>query len=229
LTSYRKDAGLVNNVGKDLKTEADVAAESVILGYLRSTGIPILSEEGGGDEGASFDGPMWIIDPLDGTFNFIRGIPCCCVSIAYWMAGQPKFGVIYDFNNDEMYTGIIESGFKINNDSVSVSSVDSISKAALATGFPSSRDFSDKALSAFLKQVQQFKKIRMLGSAAMSLAYIASGRMEAYYEEDIWLWDVAAGLALLRAAGGDYEITTPKKNWQVNVYAHNGQFPNLIQ
>jgi myo-inositol-1(or 4)-monophosphatase len=234
--AYSADAGVVSAVGKDIKTEADKAAEGVVLDALRPTGLAILSEESGvvQEAGASsvsnkstnqplkLSTPTWIIDPLDGTFNFTRGFPVCCVSIALWNGLEPVLGVIYDFVSNQMYSGLIGRGATCNGNPITVSEVNDISNAALATGFPSARDYSDTAIAASVRNIQQYKKIRMIGSAASSLAHVAIGHLDAYQEEDIWLWDVAAGLALVRAAGGNYSISSIKDSWQLDVFASNG-------
>lgn len=239
LNAYAADAGVISESGKDIKTEADRAAETIILDALRPTGLSILSEEsgvvqesGGRSRGATHNHftiqPLnlttasWIIDPLDGTFNFTRGFPMCCVSIALWNGMEPVLGVIYDFITDKMYSGSVGEGAFCNSGPISVSSIGDFSQAALATGFPSARDYSDATLSESIRSVQKFKKIRMIGSAASSLAHVAAGHLDAYMEEDIWLWDVAAGLALVQAAGGDFTLSEIKDTWQLDVWASNG-------
>ena len=216
--AYSIDAGVVSDVGKDIKTKADQAAEAVILEALRPTALAILSEESGYESSVerlntSNDSittqdkcakPIWIIDPLDGTFNFTRGFPACCVAIGLWAKNQPILGVIYDFVLDKMYSGSVECGATCNGESIRISDTADFRNASLATGFPSARDYSEASLAKSIRRVQQFKKIRMIGSAALSIAYVANGYFDAYFEEDIWLWDVAAGLALVKAAGGDF-------------------------
>ncbi|WPJ94704.1 inositol monophosphatase family protein [Coraliomargarita algicola] len=236
--AYASDAGVQSTVGKDIKTEADQAAEQYILDHLRASGYRILSEESGLSSESipgeslrrpqqimSASEPIWIIDPLDGTYNFTRGFPACCVSIALWAANQPLLGVVYDFTSEAMYSGIVGLGATCNGVSIFVSDTDELQHAALATGFPSARDFSHSSLVSFVQQVQEFKKIRMIGSAALSHAYVASGILDAYFEEDIWLWDVAAGLALVKAAGGGFSISNIKDSWQLTVMASNLKIP----
>ena len=235
--AYSADAGVVSAVGKDIKTEADLAAETVILEALRPTGLTILSEESGLSERAeevespisilNSSSPIWVIDPLDGTFNFTRGFPACCVAVGLWAENQPVLGVIYDFVSDKMYSGIVGQGATCNGEAMRVSETISFASASLATGFPSARDYSDASLADSIRKVQQFKKIRMIGSAALSIAHVANGSLDAYLEEDIWLWDVAAGLALVKAAGGEFTISAIKDTWQLDVFASNGRLPLL--
>jgi myo-inositol-1(or 4)-monophosphatase len=108
-----------------------------------------------------------------------------------------------------------------------VSETSGYGSASLATGFPSARDYSDTSLADSIRKVQQFKKIRMIGSAALSIAHVANGCVDAYFEEDIWIWDVAAGLALVKAAGGDFTVSEIKDTWQLDVFASNGRLPAL--
>lgn len=219
---FTTNAGVALEDGRDIKTEADQAADAILLDGLSSAGIPILSEESGSNLDAGISEPCWIIDPLDGTFNFVRGFPACCVSVALWDKLKPVLGVIYDFATDRLYSGTVGGGASCNGKPIQVSTVQTFSQAALVTGFPSSRDFGDQSLHNSIKRIQKFKKIRMIGSAALSLAYVSRGFVDAYHEEDIWLWDVAAGLALVRAAGGDFTISEIKPTWQLDVYATNG-------
>lgn len=210
------------NVGKDIKTEADLLAEQEILQQLRATTPwPILSEEAGADDGFAMDGPYWVIDPLDGTFNFTRRIPLCCVSIALWERQEPRLGVIFDFLGDRLYQGVVGQGAWENGQPMRVSDVTDSGKAALGTGFPSGRNYGSDSLNTFVQQVQVYKKLRLLGSAALSLAWVAAGKLEAYREEDIYFWDVAAGLALVRAAGGAYQTKSGSGAWKWHVHATN--------
>jgi myo-inositol-1(or 4)-monophosphatase len=115
-------------------------------------------------------------------------------------------GAVFDFHRDEMFSGVVGEGAWCNEEQIFVSDTRIASRAVLTTGFPSFRDFDDDSLLGFVRHVQRFKKVRLLGSAALSLAYVACGRADAYAEDDIMLWDVAAGLALVSAAGGAIEL-----------------------
>lgn len=208
--------------GKDIKTQADVLAEAEILTRLRAaTDWPILSEEAGADPNFSTLGRYWVIDPLDGTFNFTRRIPLCCVSIGLWENGEPLLGVIHDFLAGRTYQGVVGVGAWDNGQPMNVSAEQSKAASALATGFPSGRSYQNESLLGFVQQVQAYKKLRLLGSAALSLAWVAAGKVEAYHEEDIYFWDVAAGLALVKAAGGTYQAKPGNGAWKWNVLAAN--------
>ena len=205
LAEASRDA-VLSSEGRDLKHQADRDAEKAILEYLKEKSLfPVLTEESG-VHGKMGDGPLWIVDPLDGTLNFSRSNPFCCVSIALWQSDQPLMGVVYDFNRDELFSGIVGEGAWVNDQPIRVSEVETKNKAILATGFPTFSDFSNDSLREFVGQVQQYKKVRLFGAAALSLAYVACGRVDAYMENDIMLWDVAAGAALVKAAGGEIEV-----------------------
>lgn len=235
IEKFSHNIGIISDSGKDIKTEADKSSELIIIENLQSTGFKILSEECGVkfgsnqicDEESFVDELIWVIDPLDGTYNYSRSFPICCVSIGLMKGKEPVMGVIYDFPNELMYTGASGIGAFCNGSEISVSNVGNFEQASLATGYPSNRNFSDKALASSIKQIQLFKKIRMLGSAAISLASVAEGKIDAYLEDEIWLWDVAAGLAILKAAGGDFKISKINENYQLNVSANNGLLNHL--
>jgi myo-inositol-1(or 4)-monophosphatase len=142
------------------------------------------------------------VDPLDGTFNFSRGLPIAAVSIGLCRGTQPILGVIYDFMHDELFSGVVGIGATCNGKSIVVSGITNPAQGALATGLPVTRSYKPEDLQGFLLRAQTFKKIRMLGSAAISLASVACGRLDAYEEESIMLWDVIAGVAIVQAAGG---------------------------
>jgi myo-inositol-1(or 4)-monophosphatase len=195
-----------SDAGRDIKLAADRQAEAAILETLAASSYPVLAEESGASSPQA-DGPRWIVDPLDGTVNFKRGLDLCCVSVALWEGDNPLLGVVYDFNRRELFSGLVGQGAWRNGEPIRVSAVTDPAKAVLGTGFPVNRDFASPGLSRFIERVQAFKKLRLLGSAALSLAWVACGRIDAYCEEDIMLWDVAAGLALVAAAGGFAEAS----------------------
>lgn len=206
---------LFKNIGKNLDIIAeeereihfqfDLEAEKIIINELQNgSEYKIFTEESGLIDAAS-DGYnyTWIVDPIDGSINYSEGIPLSCVSVSLWKQSSPVLGVIYDFNRDHLYEGVIGQGAWVNKQPIRVKPLRSSEKAIICTGFPSSMDFSETTMKAFINHVKKFRKIRMLGSAALSLAFVASGRVDAYYEKNIKIWDVAAGLALVKAAGGE--------------------------
>ncbi len=214
----------MSSYGKDIKTKADQTAHVYICNNLSKTGIPIVSEE---DDNDSFDinRYQWIIDPIDGTMNFSKGFEMSAVSIALWDKGVPILGVIHHLFLNQVFFSSLNQGAWLNEKMISISKVKNNNEAMLATGFPSGRNFSKESLNQFVKNVQVYKKIRMLGSASLMLAYVACGYFDIYQEDDIYIWDVAAGLALISEAGGVYAIEPGSSEFKFNVRATN---KNLI-
>lgn len=212
------DRRVVSARGRDIKLVSDRESESLILGLLGAS-YPCLSEEAGATIGLVDSEPHWVIDPLDGTYNFSRHLPWACVSIALWQNGRPLLGVVYDFFEEVMYSSVQGGRAYEGNSTVSVNSVGQCSAANLATGLPVQGSFEPTALSEFAVSLGEFRKVRMIGSAAMSLAWVASGRFDAYKEDGIMLWDVAAGLALVEGAGGVWECGPSARPYSLNVLA----------
>lgn len=223
LEEYQKGTIINQDSGRDIKLQSDINAEKVILDILSAeTQIPILSEETGCVKTESCSSYLWIVDPLDGSLNFSRNIYLNCISIALWKNDMPIFGVIYDFLHDNMYVGEVCIGATLNGENISVSLIDELSKSLLCTGFPVYSNFDTNTLTDFVKQIQVFKKVRLLGSAALSLCLVAQGSVECYKENNIAIWDVAAGIALVIAAGGQVTFEKGKSENLLNVCAHNG-------
>lgn len=222
----RRDTVLVAETVRDIKLEADRAAEDRIVEILlESSPIPIVAEERIADGAAVPAGGLrWIIDPLDGTMNYVQGIPFCSVSVALWRDDDPLVAAVFDFDRDEMFTAIVGTGAWLNGATMRVRSAPP-ARAVLCTGFPAGTDFSQAAVGRFVAQVSLFRKIRLFGSAALSLAYVAAGRADAYFERDIRIWDVAAGLGLVCAAGGEFVRAPSSVPHALTVYAHNGACP----
>ena len=221
LESFGPDAGVKSREGRDIKTRADSEAEDLILRHLEPSGIPVLGEEGA-RAGGEVTGLRWLVDPLDGTMNFTRGFPMHAVSVALWDGTHPVLGVILDLPRRVLYTGCVGAGAWLNGAPIRVSTTAECGQAILATGFPIGRDYGAESLGRFVARIQVFKKIRMIGSAALSLALVAEGVFDAYFEEDIMLWDVAAGLALVEAAGGRVEVRPGRGPYAVVARGTNG-------
>ena len=202
--------------GRDIKLIIDQDTEKLIRASLLGTNIPILGEEYGGDIA---DGKYWVIDPIDGTANYFRGLDECCVSIALMENDEALIGVIYNFNNDQMYTAIKDQGAFLNNTKISVSDIASKDKASITTGFPASETVESSMN--FLHDLKGWKKVRMFGSAALSCAYVASGKCDYYAEKGVYLWDIAAGICLVKEAGGcaDFKLID-KERYEV-VFSNN--------
>ncbi len=203
--------GINSSRDKDLKTAADQMSERIIVDTLSVTGYSILSEEAGLIDGVQ--DYRWIIDPLDGTVNYIKGMDeLTCVSIALYQNVQPVLGVVYRFMSDELIYGVVGLGAFKNDERIFPSSEKRVAQAVMATGFPVKRDYSTKSLSSFIQQVQKFKKVRMLGAAAIMSCFVADGRMDAYFEDEIMLWDIAAAKAIVDASGGITELVLLNEN-----------------
>ena len=207
----------------DIKLKADVEAENLIKSILisRST-FPILAEESGKSEN-NLEETFWVVDPLDGTANYTRDIPLCCVSIALIHKMEPVIGVVYDFNNNNLYEGSFNGEAKLNGSIIKVSDVNEPKEGILVTGLPNNTDYSDSALLKMVKDFQEWRKVRMIGSAAIASCYIASAKADVYKEFGTYLWDVAAGAVIVNAAGGKAEITNFRDNFQVDVHFSNSK------
>ena len=160
----------------------------------------------------------------DGTANYSRNIPICCVSIGLVKNMKPLLGVIYDFDNDHLYSGnTLENISEMNNLPINVSDKSDRKESILITGLPHDTDYSYEALSNMIEDMQTWQKIRMLGSAAMAACYIATGKADFYHEKGIYLWDIIAGAAIVKSAGGTADIFNYRENFQVDVVFSNSK------
>ena len=209
---------------KDVKLDADIASENAIKEIIKDkSNFEILAEESG-KSSENLGSTYWVIDPLDGTANYSRDIPICCVSIGMIKDKNPIFGVIYDFNNDDLYIGdCVNNSAILNDQPITVSHKTTKEDGVLITGLPFNTDYSDQALENLIKDMQAWKKTRMIGSAAMASCYIASGKAELYKEKGIYLWDIIAGAAIVESAGGQAEINNIRDNFQVDVVFSNAK------
>ena len=203
---YKLDAlNVVEKDRMDFASEVDGLAEKeIIKEFRRSTpDYAILGEEGGSVKSKVGSRFTWVIDPLDGTSNYLRGIPHFCVSIALVENGEPVHGVIFDPLRNELFTSSRGSGTTLNDKRVRVADRKDLDGAMVLTGFPPRER---KRASAQLKCVDtllvEIEDIRRTGSAALDLAYVACGRADAYFEAGVKPWDIAAGALMVREAGG---------------------------
>ena len=204
---------IFSEIGRDIKLEIDRQAELIIRKELQVTNIPVLGEEFGGD---NLENIYWVIDPLDGTANYFRGIDESCISIGLMRSNESVMGIIYNFNNGELYSAIQGKGAYLNDERIKVSVVDSRDQASLTTGFPASETIDSSF--EYLDNLRDWKKIRMFGSAALSCAYVASGKCDCYLEKGVYLWDFAAGICLVNEAGGKVKFKKiTKETYEVNV------------
>ncbi len=213
-----------NSNTKDVKLKADIESENIIKSIIASqSSYPILAEESGKSL-ENLGDIFWVIDPLDGTANYSRNIPICCVSIGLVKNMKPLLGVIYDFDNDHLYSGnTLENISEMNNLPINVSDKSDRKESILITGLPHDTDYSYEALSNMIEDMQTWQKIRMLGSAAMAACYIATGKADFYHEKGIYLWDIIAGAAIVKSAGGTADIFNYRENFQVDVVFSNSK------
>jgi len=208
---------------KDIKISSDILINDFIIEKLEKiSGLPILSEENPHKNFINRRGNYWALDPLDGSFNYLKGIPFCCISLGLWCKEEPLAGIIFDFIRNELFEGIVNGKAKLNDNPIIVSNTDTKERSVIGTGFPSFTDFSSNSLGNFILKIQEYKKVRLFGSAALSLAYTACGRTDAYSEDDIKFWDVAAGIPIVIAAGGHCNFKF-KTNFKMFVHVTNGK------
>jgi len=210
-----KNLKILSNKARDLKLQIDIDAEEIIKEHItQKSSLPILAEESG--MSGERDGFFWVVDPLDGTSNFLRNIPISCVSISLMQGLTPALGAIFDFNNSDLYCAHKESKAYVNDMEISVSSLSLKKESTLVTGIPAKDNYSDVEFKNMISDFQSWKKIRMIGSAAMASVYVASGKAEAYKENGIFLWDIAAGAAIVEAAGGKISISNLQPDFRVD-------------
>jgi myo-inositol-1(or 4)-monophosphatase len=206
LNGYGRATQVRHKGAIDLVTEYDLKSEQILVEGIRSAypADAILSEEGGGQEG---EGVRWLVDPLDGTTNFAHGLPIFSVSIACVRAEELLLGVIYDPTREELFHTLAGEGAFLNEAPIRVSAATTLDESLLVTGFPYDiRTNRDNNLSYFNALAVRARAVRRLGSAALDLAYVAAGRFDGYWELRLNPWDWAAGVLLVREAGG--RVTT---------------------
>jgi len=211
---------ILTNKARDLKLQIDIDAEEIIKQHITAnSSLPILAEESG--KSGSLDDYFWVVDPLDGTSNFLRNIPISCVSIALVKGFTPILGAIFDFNNSDLYFAHKNSKAFVNKSEINVSSFNLKKDSTLVTGIPAKDNYSDNEFRNMISDFQSWKKVRMIGSAAMASVYVAAGKAEAYKENGIFLWDIAAGAAIVEAAGGKVSISNHQSDFRVDAYFTN--------
>jgi myo-inositol-1(or 4)-monophosphatase len=187
----------------NLVTEMDARAETLIVDALRDA-FPddaILAEERGSEPGRS--GRRWIIDPLDGTTNYAHGVPIFAVSIALETRGRVAAGVVFDPNQDELFTAERGCGAFVNGQRLAVSATLTLNESLLATGFPYDvRETADNNFRQYTTFSLRTQGVRRMGSAVIYLAYVAAGRIDGYWELRLGAWDAAAGSLMVEEAGG---------------------------
>jgi myo-inositol-1(or 4)-monophosphatase len=241
--NYEKPHEITMKGAIDPVTETDYQCQEIIIGMIRQA-FPdhsFLAEEGNegqppagapeaGQPSLAWDPETppacrWIIDPLDGTVNFAHGIPAFCVSIACEMDGGLEYGVVYDPMRDELFEGIRGQGAWRNGKPIRVSDTTRMERALIATGFPYDiRERIPETMARLGRVVATSQGLRRGGAAALDMCYIACGRFDGYFEENLKPWDTAAGVVIVSEAGGkittfdgsDYDIFAP------NIVVSNG-------
>ncbi|PPD05697.1 MAG: inositol monophosphatase [Methylobacter sp.] len=193
----------VSQKGKnDFASEIDEKAEREIINVIKAAypDHSILAEESGLHEGNDF---VWVIDPLDGTTNFLHGFPQYAVSIALKYRGRLEVGVIFDPMRNELFTALRGGGAMLNNRRLRVTTQNSLRGALIGTGFPfKNLQYLDAYLGMFKALSTDSAGIRRAGAAALDLAYLAAGRLDGFWEIGLHEWDMAAGILLIKEAGG---------------------------
>lgn len=214
---YTELKGAVNPVTQ-VDLDSENAIRAVIAGHFPEDAV--LGEEGGGDDWRSER--VWIIDPLDGTVNYVHRIPQVAISIALWDKGRPLVGVIVDVARNDEFVAIKGEGATLNGSPITVSDTNRFDNSLIATGFPYDRQEHAEAYMTVVAEVMKLSRgIRRFGAAALDLAWLACGRLDAYWEHGgdhgIKPWDIAAGLLLVLEAGGtctdhiskEFQLETP--------------------
>jgi myo-inositol-1(or 4)-monophosphatase len=192
----------------DIVTETDKKSEAAIVARLRThfSKHAIVAEEGGGgtaDQNAAKSSRYcWYVDPLDGTTNFAHGYPCFAVSIALLEDGEPLVAAILNPISNELFTAARGEGGFLNQKKIHVSQIQTISKSLLATGFPSQKRSSNPNIHYYWEFTLRSHGVRRVGSAALDLCSVACGRFDAFWEFGLKSWDSAAGILIVREAGG---------------------------
>ncbi len=187
----------------DFVTASDKRVEKIIVNELEKTEYSFLTEETGNIEGKNKE-KKWIIDPIDGTFNFLNGLPHFAISIAYEEKGEIISGIIFDPIKNEMFYAHKGSGAYLNNSRIRVSNKSDFKSACLVSGGPK---FASKSREFILDEYKKISlkvrgNIRKSGSAALDLAYVAAGRYDGYWQRELNYWDIAAGIILIKESGG---------------------------
>ncbi|MCJ8294562.1 MAG: inositol monophosphatase family protein [Oceanospirillaceae bacterium] len=213
LLCHATEKTVLSAIDHDIKLDLDIKAEKLILTYLKKlSSFPVLGEETGLSKQIKKGEPYWIVDPIDGTLNFVHEIPFSSVSIALWKDDKPIIGVVYDFHRGEMIASLKNKGVFFNGKQLVPPPKVAIKQAILATGFPSYLLHDTETLKSVIDKIKKYKKIRLFGSAALSSTYVALGRVHAYFEDSIKLWDVAAGIAICEELGIKTHYTSIENN-----------------
>jgi myo-inositol-1(or 4)-monophosphatase len=216
----------------DLVTDVDVAVERMFRALVaeRFPDHQVLAEEMGGSV-AIPAGPCWVFDPIDGTTNYAHGIPIFCASLALEIDGVAEVAAIFDPTRRELFTAERGRGALLNGRPIRVSNTESLLDAVVVTGFPYDvHTRVDEVVGLFGAFVARARAVRRLGSAAIDLCYVASGRMDGFWESDLKPWDIAAGALIVAEAGGSVSNVdgSPFASRSGHVLATNGRIHDVM-
>lgn len=224
---------------KDMVTKYDVAVENFLKKRFLEEfkDFNVIAEESDNTD-LEFNNSI-IVDPIDGTTNFVNKVPHTCISVGVYKDKKPFIGVVYNPILDELYTAVVGEGAYLNNEKIQVSTESEFQKSLLSTGFPYSNATNQDDLNDVIKKMKDIlprcQDIRRLGSAAIDLCFVARGTYEGYYEMNLKAWDVSAGLIILQEAGGkvttldgsEYTLFEDKYIVASNNHIHNELISNL--
>jgi len=220
--NFGKELGVNSMEAHDIKLELDVRSQDLITGILlsRFPDHALYGEEGlAGNQSSAWH---WIVDPIDGTVNYFYGIPHFCISIALRYEGDMVLGVILDPMRNDLWQVVKGGQPLLNGEPIRVSTRSTLGDAILSVGFSKTKTTIDSGLPLFEKMVYRARKCRAMGSAALDLAYVACGRLDAYIEQAVSLWDIAAGQLLVEAAGGKVDVKEAEIKDKFSVVASSG-------
>jgi myo-inositol-1(or 4)-monophosphatase len=210
LMARRHDRTVSEKAPKDLVTDADLASQRAIRDLLEAR-FPdygfVGEEEGEHDPPAAVKAnaadaqPCWIVDPLDGTVNYVHRLQSFAVSIGLYAAGKMRLGVILDPIRDELFTAIDGQGAAVNGRAMQVSDCTDLSQALVACSFPAGVRSDAPEVGRFVRVLEKCRSLRRLGSCALNMCYVADGRLDAYWATNVAAWDAAAGIVIAREAG----------------------------
>jgi len=219
---FYQDQEISFNNGRDIKLKIDIESEKLIFESInQKSKLPILSEESGASK--DLGDTYWIIDPLDGSSNYFRKIDICAVSIALMHQGEPLLGVINDFMNDNLYFASKNGDAFCNGIPIKVSNVEEASQGTIMSGIPAKSNYTDSEFKSIIMLFQKWKKVRMIGSAAIANLYVANGRADCYEEKGTFIWDVAAGAIIVNEAGGNAFLSRIQDDFRVDARFTNGR------
>ena len=187
----------------DPVTDVDHRSERAILEVLTrsSPDDAVVREEGGGE--LPDGGRVWLVDPLDGTTNFIHGFPWMSVSVALWIDNVPSVGVVIEITTGDEYTAVAGEGARRNGSPIGVSATEDLGEALVVTGFPYNRsERTEICETRFRRMLEEVQGIRRLGAASLDMCMVACGKLDGYWEEDLSPWDLGAGVLMVMEAGG---------------------------